>query len=200
MKLTAHRRRAFTLTEVVITLGVLGVALGGIWWAASAVYFSMEANKVVKTVRELNESTRAFYGNRPPQNLAAGERFITQTLGLARAYPQELTFVNNTAIPNNSFFEPKANSLVYLSSVRLDAVRPSSLINIHRLTPEMCVRIATNLTRVPDNRMWGIWLNGAQYLFPDAPPSDENIDQQCFNPPNATCFFGQPCLIVGYWF
>jgi type II secretory pathway pseudopilin PulG len=189
MSLMKSSCRAFTLTEVAITLGVVGTVLSGIWWAASEVYYSMEVNKTLKTVRQLSESTKAFYSNRPPTNLTTDQRYVTEALGLARAYPLELNFANN-------LFEHSPNSgPAYFVSVRLDTGIPTYLISIHRITPDMCTRLATNLIKAPDSRAWPIWLNGTA-----APQTENDIDRLCYAQPAAGCWFGQPCLIAGYRF
>lgn len=194
------RRRGFTLTEIAITLAVFGTVLSGIWWAASEVRFSMEVNRTVKNVNSIRQSVKSFYGSRPPQGLTNADRFVTQAFGLARAFPQDLNFVNPPG--GGSYFENDSSGPAYYVSVRTDTIGtsfPSYLIHLHRLTREQCTRIANTLATGADDRTWGIWLSGVQYALPAGPPDETAIDQQCGTVAPG-CFWGMPCLIMGYRF
>ena len=194
------RRRGFTLTEIAITLAVFGIVLSGIWWAASELRFSMEVNRTVENVNSIRQSVKSFYGSRPPQGLTNTDRFVTQALALARAFPQNLNFVDTG--PGSRYFENDSSGPVYYISVRTDTIGnsfPSYLIHLHRMTREQCTRIATALATGADDRTWGIWLSGVQYGLPATPPSETDIDQQCGTVAPG-CFWGMPCLIMGYRF
>ena len=62
-RLPAPPRRAFTLTELAIVLGIIGVILGAIWTAAAKVYTN---NKVTRATNELlaisNNIKQLYYG------------------------------------------------------------------------------------------------------------------------------------------
>jgi len=57
-------RRGFTLTEIAIVLGVVGLVLGGIWAAAATVYNNQKAAKAAGQVLTILNAYKALYGNR----------------------------------------------------------------------------------------------------------------------------------------
>ena len=61
------RRRAsgaFTLTEIAIVLGIIGIILGAIWVAASAVYENNRTARASAQVQLIIGGFRSIYGNR----------------------------------------------------------------------------------------------------------------------------------------
>jgi hypothetical protein len=57
---SVDRRRAFTLTEIAIVLGVMGMILGAIWGAASTVYAN---KKTTAALQEIVANVRGLYAN-----------------------------------------------------------------------------------------------------------------------------------------
>ena len=57
----ARHRRAFTLTELAIVLGVIGLILGAIWTAAAKVYANNRVNKGVQQVLAVSNGVRSIY-------------------------------------------------------------------------------------------------------------------------------------------
>jgi prepilin-type N-terminal cleavage/methylation domain-containing protein len=56
-----HKRKAFTLTEIAIVLGVVGVVLAGVWTAAGKVYTNHKVSLAVQETMSLAESLRKVY-------------------------------------------------------------------------------------------------------------------------------------------
>ena len=77
-------RRGFTLTEIAIVLGVVGIILGAVWVAASSVYQNNRTARAAQQVAQIVAGFKTIYGSKPI-NLGAVE--IT---GLA---------INNNIIP-----------------------------------------------------------------------------------------------------
>jgi prepilin-type N-terminal cleavage/methylation domain-containing protein len=59
---SSSRCRGFTLTELAIVLGVIGVILSAIWVAASAVYANKNTARAVEQVLQIVNGFRAMYG------------------------------------------------------------------------------------------------------------------------------------------
>ena len=57
-------RRAFTLTEIAIVLGIIGLILGAIWTAAARVYVNQRVNKAVTEVLTIANAVRATYSGK----------------------------------------------------------------------------------------------------------------------------------------
>src|SRR6202000_3454343 len=60
-KPVAKRKRGFTLTEIAIVLGIIGLILGAIWAAASSVYANLKANAAQQGVLAAAQAVRSLY-------------------------------------------------------------------------------------------------------------------------------------------
>ena len=61
ISLKPRATKAFTITELAIVLGIVGLILGGIWTAAASVYQQQRNNKFVKDLFVISENIRVFY-------------------------------------------------------------------------------------------------------------------------------------------
>jgi prepilin-type N-terminal cleavage/methylation domain-containing protein len=56
-----HHRRGFTLTEIAIVMGIMGVILGGIWGAASMVYANKKTSQALQEIIVIVSSVRGVF-------------------------------------------------------------------------------------------------------------------------------------------
>jgi len=54
-------KRGFTLTEIAIVLGIIGLILGAIWVAAAAVYNNMRVSSVNRQLLQITQAVRSLY-------------------------------------------------------------------------------------------------------------------------------------------
>src|SRR3984957_13178951 len=59
------RKRGFTLTEIAIVLGIIGLILGAIWGAASAVYANKKAADAEQGITASTQAVRSLFANSP---------------------------------------------------------------------------------------------------------------------------------------
>ena len=55
------KKRGFTLTEIAIVLGIVGLILGAIWVAAAAVYNNLRVSHANTEVLQIAQAVRALY-------------------------------------------------------------------------------------------------------------------------------------------
>src|SRR5580700_11353983 len=53
--------RGFTLTEIAIVLGIIGLILGALWVAAAAVYTNLRTSKTTTQLLTITQNLRALY-------------------------------------------------------------------------------------------------------------------------------------------
>jgi prepilin-type N-terminal cleavage/methylation domain-containing protein len=90
------KRRGFTLTEIAIVLGIIGLILGAVWAAAKNVYNNVGSAKSAEITSILIASVRGTYGNGQPTSgdLSGGFTSIT--------YPLSATTTANAQITGDS--------------------------------------------------------------------------------------------------
>lgn len=70
-----QKKRGFTLTEIAIVLGIIGLILGAIWAAASSVYANLKANQAQQGVLAAAQAVRSMFAT--SANTAAAGAVIT---------------------------------------------------------------------------------------------------------------------------
>ena len=64
MPVSSARRRGFTLTEIAIVLGIIGIILGAIWAAAAMVYENNRTKEAREQTLTIINNWRSIYGSR----------------------------------------------------------------------------------------------------------------------------------------
>ena len=84
-------RTAFTLVELAIVLGVIGLILGGVWQAYASLQDRMKVNKAIQQLQFITTNMRSLYAEVGQTNLAPGN-LSDQTARLVRAriFPQDM--------------------------------------------------------------------------------------------------------------
>lgn len=105
-KIMPRQLRGFTLTEAAIVLGIVGLILGAIWVAASAVYNNMRVTTTTTQILQMAQAIRSIHATQqtiPGLTTAAG----AVALAKAGAVPKDmldnpLTPTTVTSIWNNT--------------------------------------------------------------------------------------------------
>lgn len=86
----AAPKRGFTLTEIAIVLGIIGLILGAIWVAAAAVYNNLRVSKANTAVLQIAQGVRSLYAT---SNNIGGNPFaadLTPVMVNAGVIPSDL--------------------------------------------------------------------------------------------------------------
>lgn len=88
-RLSRKENKGFTLTEIAIVLGIIGVILGAIWVAASGVYANQRVNSANTAVMQIAQGVRALYSTSSNLGTTAVTN-LTNPLITANAVPNSL--------------------------------------------------------------------------------------------------------------
>lgn len=82
------RKRGFTLTEIAIVLGIIGLILGAIWVAAAAVYNNLRVSHANTQILQIAQGVRALYATSTVTGV--GNAMITDAVICAGAVPSDM--------------------------------------------------------------------------------------------------------------
>ncbi len=82
----ASGNRGFTMTELAIVLGIVGVVLGAIWVASATLYQRYRVNKAVFQITSIVNNMRALYKDRP----AFDSGVLTTDLVALNVFPSDM--------------------------------------------------------------------------------------------------------------
>jgi prepilin-type N-terminal cleavage/methylation domain-containing protein len=97
----ARQRKGFTLTEVAIVLGIMGLILGAIWTAASSVYANQRTAHAQTAVLQIAGGVRALYGSQASTGFGAAT-IITPQLNSSGVIPADLNGGTTGPFPNGA--------------------------------------------------------------------------------------------------
>ena len=83
----------FTLTEAAIVLGIVGLILGAIWVAASAVYNNMRINRTSEQILKIVQNIRSLYAGTHSFDGITNGQDITLDLVPAKVFPNDMVKV-----------------------------------------------------------------------------------------------------------
>ncbi|MDD3370605.1 MAG: type 4 pilus major pilin [Alphaproteobacteria bacterium] len=160
---THARQKGFTLTEIAIVLGIMGLILGAIWTAASSVYQNQRSSHAQTAVLQIAQAVRNLYAQ--SSTTGSGAADMTSSLITAGVIPTDLikgsTAINPwaggttkvlTPNTNDSFTVemtavPRAACISILSTVA-GVSRDQSLFGVASTTATTPVSTATNASAI----------------------------------------------------
>ena len=130
--LARRDRRAFTLTELSIVLGVIGLVLGGIWVAAGQAYQAQKATKAANQVQQIFTGYKTIYAAKGIDDPTDNDDVTC--LGMnAKAFPSDMypavipcVTGTNTTYPQSPWGQPVFVSLWKSTNTILIGFRGSS--------------------------------------------------------------------------
>jgi prepilin-type N-terminal cleavage/methylation domain-containing protein len=88
-------RRGFTLTEIAIVLGVIGLILGAIWVAASSAYRNLKITNAPKQIMIIVQNVRSLYASQPGFAASDIDTYMTGPMISAGVFPSDLVVGSN---------------------------------------------------------------------------------------------------------
>ena len=111
--------RGFTLTEVAIVLGIVGIILGGIWAAAAQVYENHKVEAAENQILTIVHNVRSLYAGR--SSIEGGD--LTAALVNAGVFPPDMiVVVNGVNVPE----DPAGNTVHVGSQTGWDGIPNSN--------------------------------------------------------------------------
>ena len=168
-------KRAFSLLEVAIVLGVIGVALGGIWVAHSAVTENLKANELAAGL--LTACDRA--ANAMPASLAPATiiQMPATAVMVGKIYPsswlQNGTVTSPIGTIGMTHWLDTSQGADFQGEVRL---------NVYDLTQSQCLKIGAKLSRASSSLVrnvtigTGAWITQTPYTLPYTGSFDSACD------------------------
>jgi len=164
----ANKRRGFTLTEIAIVLGIIGLILGAIWIAASAVYMSMSTSKAKSELLQITQGIRSIYGDQVLVDTANAVD-LTPALIAAKILPSD-SIVNASTV-NGPW--PGSSIEIYSSQNPYTGVVGDSFEVVFANIPmAACIALAVgSVGQNANESLVGLEFNqsdsGAEYITPD---------------------------------
>ena len=154
--------RGFTLTELAIVLGVMGIILGAIWAAAAAVYANNRLKTAVTEIAYVVEGYRSLYSARGVDT--ADWTDVTCNGVTDGFFPSSMLLPGVTCTANNAATYPQHPWGSYVAVASMQSWGGAINISLWNLTPSACAQYASQLASVPDI----VWedINGTAIAFP----------------------------------
>ncbi len=139
------RKSGFTLTEIAIVLGIVGLVLGAIWVAAAAVYNNMRLSKATTELLQISQGVRALYSTATTTGDAAGTD-ETQNFCKASIFPTDM--VASPCAAAAPFAKDPWNGTVTVTSQTFTAGNPGDAFGVEMgsLPQGACIQMLTSNT------------------------------------------------------
>jgi len=138
------KNKGFTLTEIAIVLGIIGLILGAVWVAASAVYTNMRVSKALTETAHIVQAIRSVYAG---QNAIDSMDGIDETSSFiaAKVFPSDSISPDNTTV-----YAPWTGSTITIISTTINVVyinnAPGFIINFVNIPQSACISMLVSAT------------------------------------------------------
>lgn len=109
------KKRGFTLTEIAIVLGIIGLILGAVWVAAASVYNNQRISHANTALLQVVQGVRALMSTSNSMGTAGD---VTATMISAGVIPSDL--VDTATVPNSAFGPWAGSTLKVLTAAATD--------------------------------------------------------------------------------
>ncbi len=170
--MTKKMKRGFTLTEIAIVLGIMGLILGAIWAAAAAVYGSQRMNNASNQIAQIVQSVRKVYST--ANTISPANVNITGDLILAGQVPTSMLRSGNPAYTagGNTFAVNYLNGPFPNGRTGISVTTDGNgfVISMSQVTRANCISLLTSVG--------GASRDGGLFMASAAPTAANVVDPQ----------------------
>jgi len=154
-----HALRGFTLTEMAIVLGIIGIILGAIWAAAAQVYENNRTKMAVSEILTIVNNWRSVYANQRMDT--GGAWLVMNTASIQNKFVPDEMLIPGTFNLSNPW-NPYASVNIYTYDA-WNVIR----VDYNGLSQSACVRLASAIST--NNLVWED-ISGTSVVFPPLVP------------------------------
>lgn len=209
-------KAAYTLTEIALVLGILGLVLGAIWVAASTIYNSRRVSTAIIELMNIKQNMQTLYATSLAVDVGANMGTLPFTGISAGA---STTYAQVNVLPANTITQPSSTTYTITNpwggSINIMATSNGSLANnsfvvdFDRVPISACITMISEVAGAKiDSQLWRVQIAASgslamtdlpsytQGVFPITPAmADNNL-----NGTSVGCSIGNPYLNVGFMY
>jgi prepilin-type N-terminal cleavage/methylation domain-containing protein len=139
----------FTLTEIAIVLGIIGLILGAIWVAAAAVYTNMRTSKTTTEMLSIVQNVRAMYATSGVVDPTADMSGFQIQSGTALTYIQAGIFPTDTLNgvgTNATSAQDPWGGYINIEAAQNQIPNDSFQVSFDQVPQQACISIITGST------------------------------------------------------
>jgi prepilin-type N-terminal cleavage/methylation domain-containing protein len=187
-------RKGFTLTEIAIVLGIIGMVLGAIWVAASGAYNSHRATKANGELMSIVQNVRGFYQTSTTVDTSGNaDMALSPTDAMHYTYIQAHVFPNDMVTADNKAAYDPWNGGVAIAEARINNSGDGFYVYFDLLPPAGCAAmLLANTGNAQDSSLQAIGVGPsgrAPIVTYTSLPIPASVAQaMCNNPTNTVGF------------
>lgn len=190
------KKRGFTLTEIAIVLGIIGLILGAIWVAAAAVYNNLRVSKTTTQLLSTAQGVRALYATS-----SAVDSGADMTLSTTDA--KNYTYTSSGILPSDTLVGTKAavdvwQGAISIVSAKINTTSDAFAVEFDNVPTSACIALETGvsgtgrdpgLTQVTAGKAGTLAITAAAALTSNVPVTASAAQTSCgANPLNNVAF------------